>query len=215
MSIKQLIDKNKIIAIARGLSKEEMTDTAQALYDGGIRLVEVTFNQSSLTCIKDTAVSIKAIYQKMGDKMCVGAGTVMTINQAQAAVGAGAKYIISPNMDREVIEETKRLGALSMPGAFTPSEAVNAYRMGADYVKLFPAGLLGIDYIKALRAPISHIPIIAVGGIDANNISDFLSSGINGVGIGSSLVNLKLIKEDRWDELIKLANKFTLGATNE
>ena len=211
MNTKEIINENKVIAIARGVEPAEIADMAQALYNGGIKLVEVTFNQSSPTCIEDTTDSIKAIYDAMGDKMCVGAGTVMTVEQVQAAVDAGAKYIISPNTDREVIEETKKLGAISMPGAFTPSEAVAAYKMGADYVKLFPVGLLGIPYIKALKAPISHIPLMGVGGIDADNLHDFLATGINGVGVGSSLVNLKLINAGKWDELTELAKKFAIG----
>ena len=211
MNTKEIINANKVIAIMRGVAKEKAADAARALYEGGIKLVEVTFNQSSPTCIEDTADSIKSIIDAMGDKMCVGAGTVMTVEQVRAAVDAGAKYIISPNTDREVIEETKKLGVISMPGAFTPSEAVSAYKMGADYVKLFPAGLLGIPYIKAIKAPISHIPLMAVGGIDADNLGDFLATGINGVGVGSSLVNLKLINAGKWDELTELAKKFAIG----
>jgi 2-dehydro-3-deoxyphosphogluconate aldolase/(4S)-4-hydroxy-2-oxoglutarate aldolase len=174
-------------------------------------LIEVTFNQSSLTKIKDTKDSIKNIYDVMGDKMCVGAGTVMTKEQVREAIDAGAKYIISPNTDREVIEETKKRGAISIPGAFTPSEIINAYETGADYVKLFPAGLLGIPYIKALRAPISHIPLMAVGGIDADNLKGFLDTGISGMGVGSSLVDCKLINEEKWEDLTELARKFAIG----
>jgi 2-dehydro-3-deoxyphosphogluconate aldolase/(4S)-4-hydroxy-2-oxoglutarate aldolase len=211
MNTKEIINENKVIAIMRGVAKEKAADAARALNEGGIKLVEVTFNQSSPTCIEDTADSIKSIIDAMGDKMCVGAGTVMTVEQVRAAVDAGAKYIISPNTDKEVIEETKKLGAISLPGAFTPSEAVSAYKMGADYVKLFPAGLLGISYIKAIKAPISHIPLMAVGGVNADNLGDFLATGINGVGVGSSLVNLKLINAGKWDELTALAKKFAIG----
>ena len=211
MNTKEIINENKVIAIMRGVAKEKAADAARALNEGGIKLVEVTFNQSSPTCIEDTADSIKSIIAEMGDKMCVGAGTVMTVEQVRAAVDAGAKYIISPNTDREVIEETKKLGAISLPGAFTPSEAVSAYKMGADYVKLFPAGLLGIPYIKAIKAPISHIPLMAVGGVSADNLGDFLATGINGVGVGSSLVDLKLINAGKWDELTELAKKFAIG----
>ena len=211
MDIKKIIVKHKVIAIVRDVDKSKVADLAQALYIGGIRLIEATFNQSSLTRIEATTNSIKVIYKKMGDKMCVGAGTVMTKEQVRAAVDAGAKYIISPNTDIEVIEETKKLGAISIPGAFTPSETVNAYKMGADYVKLFPAGLLGIPYIKALRAPISYIPLMAVGGINADNLQEFLATGISGVGVGSSLVNVKLINEGRWEDIAELAKKFAIG----
>ena len=206
--MKKIIEKHKVIAIVRGVPKEKVLETVRALYAGGIQLMEVTFSQASPTCIEDTTESIKTIQKIMGDKICVGAGTVMNKEQVQAAVDVGAKYIISPNADREVIEETKRLGAVSIPGAFTPSETVNAYNMGADYVKLFPAGLLDVTYIKALRAPINHIPIMVVGGINADNLHEFLATGISGVGVGSSLVDLKLINEDKWEELIALAKEF-------
>ncbi len=215
MLIKKIIHENKIIAIFRGVDKSKIINTAIALYDGGIRLIEVTFNQSSKTCIEDTANSIKAICDEMGDKMCVGAGTVMNEEQVVAAIDAGAQYIISPNTDKAVIEKTKELGAISIPGAFTPTETVDAYKMGADYVKLFPAGILGIDYIKALRAPISHIPVMAVGGINGDNFNEFIDVGVSGVGIGSSLVNLKLINEGRFDELSELARQFKIGGYHE
>lgn len=211
MNIIEYINNYKVIAIVRGVEHNKIVDTAQALYVGGVRLIEVTFNQSSPTCIKDTSASIMTISTMMNDKMCVGAGTVMSKEQVRAAVDAGAKYIISPNMDREVIEETIKFGAISIPGAFTPSEAVAAYKMGADYVKLFPAGLLGIPYIKAIKAPISHIPLMAVGGIDSDNLNDFLAAGINGVGVGSSLVDLNLISTEKWEDLAELAKKFAIG----
>ena len=209
MGTNEIINQNKVIAIVRGVEKDKIKDTAKALYDGGIRLIEVTFNQSSKTSIEDTVESIKAISKSMGDNICVGTGTVMTIEQTKAAVNAGAKYIISPNTDEDVIKETKKLGAISIPGAFTPSEVVEAYKMGADYVKLFPAGLLGIAYIKALIAPISNIPLMAVGGIDHHNLKEFLSTGIAGVGVGSSLVDKNLIKQRKWDELTLLSKKYT------
>ncbi len=208
--IKKMIDDNKIIAIVRGVDKSRVVDTVKALYTGGIRLVEVTFNQSSPTCIEDTVESIKMICEAMGDKVCVGAGTVMTVEQVEAAVAAGAKYMISPNTDEAVIRRTKELDAISIPGAFTPSEAVNAYKMGADYVKLFPAGILGTKYIKAVRAPISHIPVMAVGGVDTDNLQEFFAIGISGVGVGSSLVNTKLINAGKYDELTELAKRFKL-----
>ena len=209
MGTNEIINQNKVIAIVRGVEKDKIKDTAKALYDGGIRLIEVTFNQSSKTCIEDTVESIKAISKSVGGNICVGAGTVMTIEQTKAAIDAGAKYIISPNTDEAVIKETKRLGAVSIPGAFTPTEVVEAYKMGGDYVKLFPAGLLGTAYIKALIAPISHIPLMAVGGIDHHNLKEFLSTGIAGVGVGSSLVDKNLIKQEKWNELTLLAEKFT------
>ena len=105
--------------------------------------------------------------------MYIGAGTVMTAEQVQAAKGAGASFIISPNVSRAVIEKTVALDMVSMPGAMTPTEIADAHDYGADLVKVFPASILGAAYVKAVRAPLEHIPLIAVGGIDSGNVAEF------------------------------------------
>ncbi len=208
-SIMECIEKNKIIAIARNVKVELVVPTAQALYDGGIRLIEVTFNQSSPNGVTDTVQSIKALCSAFGDKLCVGAGTVMSIEQVQAAYDAGAKYIISPHTDADIIKKTKSLGIVSIPGALTPSEIVMAHNAGADFVKLFPAGNFGLEYIKAVMSPINHISMLAVGGVDEKNIKDFLKIGLKGVGVGSNIVKSSLINEGKFDELTKLAELYT------
>ena len=208
-SIMECIEKNKIIAIARNVKVELVVPTAQALYDGGIRLIEVTFNQSSPNGLTDTVQSIKALCSAFGDKLCVGAGTVMSIEQVQAAYDAGAKYIISPHTDADIIKKTKSLGIVSIPGALTPSEIVMAHNAGADFVKLFPAGNFGLEYIKAVKSPIIHISMLAVGGVDEKNIKDFLKIGLKGVGVGSNIVKSSLINEGKFDELTKLAELYT------
>ncbi len=208
MNAQTWINQHQIIAIVRGVPGDQILPTAKALHDGGIRLLEITFDQSGKTSSLDTGRSIEALARAFEGRMCIGAGTVMTVEQADIAAKAGAQYMISPHSDRAVIEHTKTIGSVSIPGAMTPSEIVQAYQWGADFVKLFPAGTLGEGYIKAIRAPISHIPLLAVGGIDELNLNRFLSLGLSGVGIGSNLVNLKLIREGRFDELTRLAEKF-------
>lgn len=208
MNTIEYIKKHKIIAIARGVSKDEIIQTARALYDGGIRLLEVTYNQKNPDCIKETPHMIEKLCDEFGDKMKIGAGTVMNIEQTEAAISAGAQYIISPNTSIKVIEKTRQLGAISMPGALSPSEIVNAYEMGGQMIKIFPAGNIGIPYIKSLIGPLSHIPLLAVGGVNADNLMDFLNIGLVGAGIGSSLVNLNLIKNNDYDKLRTLANIF-------
>ena len=205
----ECIAKNIIIAIARNVPLDKIISVGQALYDGGIRLIEVTFNQSSSSGMQDTKQAIKVLCDKFGDKLCIGAGTVMSVEQAQIAYDAGAKYLISPNVDVNVIKKTNDLGIVSIPGALTPSEIAIAYNAGAHFVKLFPAGTLGIDYIKAVMAPINYIPMLAVGGVDEKNIKDFLNIGLKGVGVGSNIVNNKLINEGKFEELTKLAKLFT------
>jgi 2-dehydro-3-deoxyphosphogluconate aldolase/(4S)-4-hydroxy-2-oxoglutarate aldolase len=126
--------------------------------------------------------------------MLIGAGTVLTEKQVELTKNAGGKFIISPDTCPEVIKETKKLGLVSIPGAFTPSEAVIAHKAGADFVKLFPITSMGPKYLKDIKAPLSHIRFLAVGGINADNITEYLSVGACGVGIGSDIANKKLIE---------------------
>ncbi len=200
--------ENKVIAIVRGVDEEYILDTAKALYDGGISLIEVTFNQNDPENLTKTPKLIKMIADNMADEILVGAGTVMTIAQCEAAYNAGAKYIISPNTDVEVIKKTKELGMISIPGSLTPSESVIAHNAGADFVKLFPAGNLGLGYIKALCSPLNHIPFLAVGGINAQNVADFMNVGIKGVGVGGSLVDVKAIKAGDFDKITAIAREY-------
>jgi len=202
----QKIKENKLVAILRDVEPVKILRTCKALHDGGIECIEVTFNQLSENGILETVNAIKQICENTN--ICVGAGTVMTVEQVVLAVKAGAKYIISPNFDEDVVKKTVELGAVSIPGVLTPSEIVSSYKIGASFVKLFPGGLLGPQYIKAVRAPISHIPIMVVGGVGLENIREFLHCGVAGFGIGSSLVNKKLIIDNRFDELKKLAEQF-------
>ncbi len=209
MDVIESLKKHKIVAICRGVATKDILATAQALYNGGIRMMEVTFNQKAADPIAETAASIKLLCEEMGDKMLFGAGTVLTPAQVDAAVDAGAKYIISPNFSPAVVARTLAHGAISMPGCLTPSEVMSAYEAGAQVIKLFPAGDLGVGYIKALMAPISHIPLVAVGGVNADNMTDFLNLGVVGLGIGGNIVNTKLISEGKFDELTEIALKYT------
>lgn len=199
--------QSKIIAIVRGIPGEKIVDLAKAMERGGIRCIEVTFDQT--TDGAQTLEAIRALKEQCGDKICVGAGTVMTAQQVTLAAEAGAEYMISPNTDEAVIRQTKQLGKISIPGAMTPSEAVFAYNCGADIVKLFPAGILGADYIKAVKAPLKHIPVVAVGGINAENCRQFINAGAVGVGVGGNLVSLQLVEEGRLDEITQIAQAYT------
>ena len=192
----------------RGIHPDMIIPAAQALYNGNIRLIEVTFDQASANCERETAKAIASLYRHFGDKLLVGAGTVMNTSQVEAAVNAGAKYIISPNTDIEVIKKTVSMKAVSIPGALSPTEIAMAYSAGADFVKIFPAGEFGIGYFKAVKAPLNHIPLIAVGGIDENNMNDFFAAGAAGIGVGSNIVNKKLINEGKFKELALLARKY-------
>lgn len=150
------------------------------------------------------ARSLKSVYDRLGDKMIVGAGTVMTADQVRAAYDVGASYIVAPNTDPAVIETTKKLGMLSSPGALTPTEVVTAYQLGGDIVKLFPAGDLGFGYIKNLRGPLNYIPLMATGGVNPNNISDFFAAGIQVVGTCPTVIPADDVANDHYDHITQL-----------
>ncbi len=163
--IQKILDK-KLIVIVRGLEKEKMIPLAEAMYEGGIRLIEVTYAANGLIPEEVTAECIRSISEHFESKMLVGAGTVLTPAQVERTKAAGGSFIISPNVNVEVIQKTRELGMVSMPGALTPTEIENAHEYGADFVKVFPVSTLGPEYIKAVRAPLSHIKLLAVGGVD-------------------------------------------------
>ena len=209
---KEVLNKimaGKIVAIVRGIPSDDVVELAKALVKGGINCIEVTFDQSSEEKAKDTLKAISNICNALGDQVCVGAGTVMTVEQVDAAAAAGAEYMISPNTDAAVIARTKELGKISIPGAMTPTEVASAYAMGADIVKMFPAGILGCGYIKAVKAPLKHIPVTAVGGVNPENCADFIRAGCVGVGVGGNLVSPQFVKEGRFDEITAIAQSYT------
>ena len=201
------VEKNRIIAILRKIPADALEETVKALYEGGIRMMEVTFDPAGEMPEEETLGQIRYISENYKEVM-PGAGTVLTPEQVKKAGEAGAMYIISPNTDERVIKATVEAGMVSMPGAFTPTEAVNASLWGADFVKLFPVGRLGSGYVKDICAPLSHIRFLAVGGIDQGNIKEYLDAGCVGACVGSSLVNKKLIKGGEFEKLRELAGAF-------
>ena len=204
----ETIQKEKIIAIVRGMDTQQTVEIAKALYAGGIKLIEVTFNQKCPEKFHETTDAIKAIREEMGDKMLVGAGTVTSVELVEMAAEAGALYMISPDMDEDVIRRTRELGLVSIPGAYTATEAKKAYKAGADFVKLFPCVGDAPAYVKALCAPFNHIPFLAVGGVNADNVADFIKAGAKGVGVGSCLANKKWAEEGRYDLITEEAKRF-------
>lgn len=203
----EYIKQEKIVAILRGIPAEKMESVITALYNGGIRVLEITFNQKSAVRHEETGLAIR-LAKKLFPDMCVGAGTTMSVEDVQAAYEAGAAFVLAPDVNEMVIRRAVELGMLAVPGAMTPTEIASAYRYGAQVVKLFPAGNLGTSYVKAITAPISHIPLMAVGGIDLNNMNDFLNAGICSVGIGSCLTDKKLIEDSDWNALTELTKKY-------
>ena len=204
----QRIFDRKIIAIIRGQEVETIPRLAEALYQGGIDLIEVTFRQDAPESWADTAQSIHTISEMHTEQLLAGAGTVTSREMVRLAYDAGAKYIISPTVDRAVIEETLALGMVSLPGAMTPTEVQTAHQLGADAVKLFPAGTLGVGYVRALRAPLPQIPLMAVGGIREDNAALWLQAGCVGIGAGGNLVDPQLVRAGRYDEITAIARQY-------
>ncbi len=179
MSFEKFLKECPAVAILRGITPCEVPVVCDILAENGIRLLEIPLNSP------DALNSIAIAVRHAGDRQMVGAGTVLTPEEARGVAAAGGRFAISPNTDPAVIRETKKLGMLSIPGFLTPSEAFVALAAGADYLKLFPAGQFGTGYIRDIRAVIKE-PIMAVGGVNAGNIPEFMKVCC-GVGIGSAL----------------------------
>ena len=203
------IEKNKIIVILRGFTTEQLVSTVDAMEKGGIKMVEVTFDQSKVTPDEVIAANIRTLKERFDGRVRVGAGTVMTEEQAELAFNAGAEFIISPDCYEPVIKKTRELGMVSIPGALTPTEAANAHRFGADFVKLFPNSEVGISYLKALIAPLSHIKFLAVGGVNEETLKDYLNAGAKGIGVATAIADKRLIASGDYEGITCLAKKFT------
>lgn len=202
------IEKEKLIAIVRGAEKQKLLPLAEALYRGGIHFAEITFDSCGNVSDEETAENIATLKNAFDGRMHIGAGTVLNERQVELTKNAGGEFIISPDTYPEVIKHTKRLGMVSIPGAFTPSEIAEAVRCGADFVKLFPVVSVGAEYIKAIKAPLSNVRLLAVGGADENNLSEFLDAGVCGFGIGSALASKKLIENGDYEAICDRAKKY-------
>jgi len=202
MSTLSEILENKIVAIIRGANPDDVLKIAMALHSGGVNILEVTMNSDNPLEV------IRQLSKTMKGKMLIGAGTVLDAKMTEAAIDAGAKFIISPCVNKDVIRTTKKLGAVSIPGAFTPTEIVNAFNRGGDIIKVFPASA-NVNYIKEVRAPLPHIPLMPTGGITLDNIREFHKAGAVAFGIGTALVNTKqIVTEEYLRQLTMMAHQF-------
>ena len=205
--INKVID-GKIIVIVRGVAREKLIPFAEAVYKGGIRLLEITYSANGSVSDEDTAESIRMLTEHFGDRMLIGAGTVLNEKQVELTFNAGGKFIISPDTNTAVIKRTRELGMVSMPGALTPTEIQTAHNAGADFVKLFPITSLGVEYVRAVKAPLSHIKFLAVGGVNTDNMADYLKAGVCGFGLGSNIARKDMIDAEDWREITELAGRY-------
>jgi 2-dehydro-3-deoxyphosphogluconate aldolase / (4S)-4-hydroxy-2-oxoglutarate aldolase len=199
----EAIRKTGVVSIVRGTTPEQMNGIADALYRGGVRIIEVTFNTPNASEI------IKNLTKLYSDKMIIGAGTVLDAQTARTAILSGAQFILSPSLHADVIQMCNKYNILAVPGVFTPTEAITAWELGAKIVKIFPAGIVGPNYIKQLLGPLNQLRIMVVGGINEENFGSFMQAGAMGAGIGSDLVNRKLADAEDYDEIYRRAKHFT------
>lgn len=187
------IERTRIIAIVRGVKEAHIVALAEALLKGGVTVMEVTLNTPGALAM------ISELQSKLGKQMYIGAGTVLDVEDAQKAVQAGASFLVTPNLDEDVIGYASRERVPIFPGAMTPTEVVKAWKAGATAIKIFPSASLGLTYIKELMGPLDHIPMMAVGGVTEENIKQFVDLGCYGLGIGGSLINLKEIEAGHFE----------------
>jgi 2-dehydro-3-deoxyphosphogluconate aldolase / (4S)-4-hydroxy-2-oxoglutarate aldolase len=195
----QWIEETGLIAIVRLDSAAELTGAARAIAAGGVSVIEFTLTTP------DALRTIEESSRELGSQTLIGAGTVLDAETARAAILAGAEFIVAPTLNPEVIEICRRYGKVAIPGAFTPTEILHAWELGADFVKIFPAEFGGPAYIKAVRAPLPQVKMIAVGGVSVETAEAFIRAGAVALGVGSNLVNKKAVAEGRFDQLTDAA----------
>lgn len=203
--IKEALFREKLVIIARGIPVGVLTDAARAMAQVGIRLLESTFDHRLKDPIADNVEKIAALRRTFGQELRIGAGTVLTADEAQAAFDAGAEYILAPNTDAQVIERGKKLGMAVIPGAMTPTEICAAWNLGADMVKLFPADDLGLRFMQNLRGPLPHIPLMATGGVNPVTIPQILEHGAAAVGTGVTVLRRDLLDKRDYEGIAVLA----------
>lgn len=191
-----------IVAVIRSQSSDQLVQVAEALYEGGVDVLEVTFT------VPKALEIIAAVRDKLGKKVLLGAGTVLDTETARAALLAGAEYIVSPTVNTDVIRLCSRYDKLAMPGAFTPTEVLTAWEAGAAIVKVFPADIVGPQYLKILHGPLPQVRLMPTGGVNLKTISDFLRAGACAVGIGGSLVDQQAIRDGDFQKITSLASQY-------
>ncbi|MCA9014602.1 MAG: bifunctional 4-hydroxy-2-oxoglutarate aldolase/2-dehydro-3-deoxy-phosphogluconate aldolase [Planctomycetaceae bacterium] len=197
----QVIDRGAV-AIIRAQSGELLVDVSKAIYAGGLDVIEVTF---TVPGVLDILAQVK---RELGDKILLGAGTVLDPETARAAILAGAEFIVTPTVNTDVIELCNRYDKLIMTGAFTPTEVLTAWEAGADIIKVFPAFVGGPEYLKALHGPLPQIPLMPTGGVDLETLPAYLNAGACAVGLGSSLVTKQMVESGDLDGIQKLTAEY-------
>ncbi len=199
--LKRVLDCG-IVAVVRSPDSQQLVEVAKALADGGVTVVEITMT------VPNALDVVRQVRQALGDRLLLGAGTILDPETARAALLAGAEYLVAPTLNLDVIRLCQRYDKLVMPGAFTPTEILTAWEAGADIVKVFPAEVVGPAFFKAVRAPLPQIKIMPTGGVDLNTAMDFLKAGACCLGVGGQLVEAKAVAERNFDRIRDLARQY-------
>jgi 2-dehydro-3-deoxyphosphogluconate aldolase/(4S)-4-hydroxy-2-oxoglutarate aldolase len=197
-----LIRKTGVIAIMRAKSSEQLIRAADAIREGGVRVIEVTMTTPGALSVIEQAVS------RYGEDVLFGAGTILDAESARAAILAGAQFIVSPSFKASLVEICRRYSVPVMPGGYTPTEVLTAWECGADMVKVFPASFGGPALIKAIKAPLPQVELVPVGGVNLDTTADFIRAGAAAVGVGSALINQRLLDSGDFGALTDRARRF-------
>ncbi len=199
--LRQVLDCG-IVAVVRSPDSRQLTEVVRALADGGVSVVEITMS------VPNALDVLRQVRQALGDRVLLGAGTVLDPETARAVLLAGAEYIVAPTVNQGVIRLCQRYDKLVMPGAFTPTEILAAWEAGADIVKVFPAEVVGPAFFKALRGPLPHIRLMPTGGVDLTTAAAFLKAGACCLGVGGQLVEPRAVAEGNFDRIRDLARQY-------
>jgi 2-dehydro-3-deoxyphosphogluconate aldolase/(4S)-4-hydroxy-2-oxoglutarate aldolase len=191
-----------IVAVVRSPDSQQLVEVARALADGGVSVVEITMS------VPNALDVLRQVRQALGNRLLLGAGTILDAETARAVLLAGAEYIVAPTLNLDVIKLCKRYGKIVMPGAFTPTEILTAWEAGADIVKVFPAEVVGPAYFKAVRAPLPQVRMMPTGGVNLETAADFLKAGACALGIGGQLVDPRAVAARDFDQIRALARQY-------
>lgn len=199
--LRRVLDSG-IVAVVRSQDSQQLVDVARALADGGVTVVEITMS------VPNALDVVRRVREALGDRVLLGAGTVLDPETARAALLAGAEYLVAPTLNLDVIRLCQRYDKLVMPGAFTPTEILTAWEAGADIVKVFPADVVGPAFFKALRGPLPQVRLMPTGGVDLHTAATFLAAGACCLGVGGQLVEPKAVADRNFDRIRDLARQY-------
>ena len=199
--VQQIADAG-VVAVIRAKSKDQLMGIAQALLEGGVPAIEVTMSTPK------AVAGIEQLADALGDQAVIGAGTVIDAATCRDVIAAGAQFVLSPTFNPEIVATTRRYGKIAVPGAFTPTEILNAWTCGADVVKVFPSTALGPGYFKDLLAPLPQLKLTPTGGVDIKNAGEWIKAGAVFLGVGSALVTKDALNSNDWKSITTNARAF-------